>query len=146
MSLLDRLRGRGRRVTAQRRVIAEVLDGKHVHLTADEILRRARRRMPEISLATVYNTVNALVALGEVQPVDVGGRVRYDPNVGAAHHHLVCLTCGTVRDVYPRGRLSLPKGERGGYRLVGQDVVFKGYCPRCAGAQARGRPGHTWRP
>ncbi|TDC65022.1 Fur family transcriptional regulator, partial [Streptomyces hainanensis] len=79
--LLQRLRGRGWRLTAQRRVIAEVLDGEHVHFTADEVHARATERLPEISRASVYNTLGELVALGEVIEVTTDGRAkRYDPN------------------------------------------------------------------
>ena len=56
----------------QRRVIAEAMGGDHVHLTAERVLERARRRLPEVSLATVYNTLNELVSMGEVQQVDAG--------------------------------------------------------------------------
>src|SRR3954452_10143328 len=97
--LLRRLRGRGWRLTAQRRVVAEVLDGDHVHYTADEVHARAAERLPEISRATVYNTLGELVALGEVREVTVAGRAkRYDPNADDAHHHLVCTTCSRILD------------------------------------------------
>jgi Fur family ferric uptake transcriptional regulator len=140
-TLLERLRRRrGWRLTAQRRVVAEVLDGEHVHLTPDEVLQRARQRLPEISLATVYNALNELVALGEVRVVETGrGRVRYDPNVDRPHDHLVCLGCGALRDVYPRGRLSLPPSQRFGHRVVGRETTFKGYCRRCAPRARRER-------
>lgn len=100
--LLERLRGRGWRMTSQRRVVAEVLDGDHVHFTADEVHVRAAQRLPEISRATVYNTLGELVALGEVIEVTTDGRAkRYDPNAHHPHQHLICSGCGTVRDVHP---------------------------------------------
>ena len=135
-SLLDRLRARRWRLTPQRRVIAEVLRGDHVHLTAEEVLARARKRLPEVSLATVYNTLNELVSMGEVQQVDAGGRpTRYDPNTEDGHHHLVCLKCGDLRDVHPRGldALELPRSQRFGYRIVNREVLFQGYCRDCGG-------------
>jgi Fur family ferric uptake transcriptional regulator len=134
--LLDRLRARGWRLTPQRRVIAEVMGGDHVHLTADEVLTRARERLPEISLATVYNTLNELVSMGEVQPVDAGGGpTRYDPNTEDDHHHLVCLNCGELRDVHPEGldALALPRSQLFGYRIVNREVLFHGYCRDCGG-------------
>src|SRR5437867_4944344 len=91
-------------MTPQRRVIAQVLEGEHVHLTAEEVFERARRLLPEISLATVYNTLNDLAAKGEVQQVAAGrGSTRYDPNTERRHHHLVCLRCGELHDVFPLG-------------------------------------------
>ena len=133
--LVDRLRDRGWRMTAQRRVVAEVLTGEHVHLTAEAVYTQAQARLPEISLATVYNTLNELVAIGEVLPIAVGdGPKRYDPKAASSEHqHLVCLGCGALRDVTPQGHdeLTLPDSERHGYRLVDVDIVFRGLCPVC---------------
>lgn len=132
--LLQRLRALHWRLTPQRRVIAEVMGGEHVHLTAEEVLERARERLPEVSLATVYNALNELVSMGEVQQVDAGaGPTRYDPNTEDGHHHLVCLKCGDLRDVHPQGldALELPRPQRFGYRIVNREVLFQGYCSDC---------------
>ncbi len=134
-SLLDRLRAREWRLTPQRRVVAEVLHGRHVHLSAEEVFARARRRLPQISLATVYNTLGELVAMGEVLEVRAGtGRVRYDPNVAYEHHHLVCEGCDALFDVKPDGLagLHLPPGERHDFRIDGVEVTFRGRCPQCS--------------
>ncbi|MEV0123671.1 Fur family transcriptional regulator [Streptomyces sp. NPDC050703] len=135
--LLERLRSRGWRMTAQRRAVAEVLDGEHVHLTADEVLARAAARLPEISRATVYNTLGELVALGEVNEVATAGRaMRYDPNAHRPHQHLACTGCGTIRDVHPTGDplAALPDTERFGYRVSGAEITYWGLCPDCARA------------
>jgi|SRR5450759_2830065 Fe2+ or Zn2+ uptake regulation protein len=132
--LIDRLRDRGWRLSAQRRVVAEVLVGEHVHLTADDVHARAQAVLPEISLATVYNTLNELVAMGEVLQVAAGpGPKRYDPNSTTAHHHLVCVDCGAIRDVSPSGQndLTLPQVERHGFDLLDVNIVFRGVCPDC---------------
>ncbi|MEU1040748.1 Fur family transcriptional regulator [Streptomyces sp. NPDC005551] len=133
--LLERLRGRGWRMTSQRRVVAEVLDGDHVHLTADEVHARAVRRLPEISRATVYNALGELVSLGEVVEVSTDGRAkRYDPNARHPHHHLVCSGCGTIRDVHPTGSplADLPEAERFGFTVSEVAVTYRGLCPSCA--------------
>lgn len=141
--LLRRLRARGWRLTAQRRVIAEVLDGEHVHYTADEVHARAVELLPEISRASVYNTLGELVALGEVTEVNTDGRVRrYDPNAHEAHQHLVCSGCGAIRDV----RLTddplsaLPEGERFGFQVAQATVTYYGRCPECVAANAAPGP------
>jgi Fe2+ or Zn2+ uptake regulation protein len=134
MDLLTRLRARDDwRLTAQRRVVAEVLRGDHVHLTAEAVHEHARERLPEISLATVYNTLNELVAMGEVLEVAVGdGPKRYDPNVEVRHHHLRCVRCNELLDVRATdGRPKLPAGEDHGYEIVDVDVIFRGVCPAC---------------
>ncbi|MET7359946.1 Fur family transcriptional regulator [Streptomyces sp. NPDC005562] len=133
--LLQRLRERGWRMTAQRRVVAEVLAGEHVHLTADEVLAQATRRLPEISRATVYNTLGELVTLGEVAEVATDGRAkRYDPNAHHPHQHLVCSGCGAIRDVHPDGDplAALPTAERYGFTVAVAEVTFRGRCPDCA--------------
>jgi len=115
-------------------VVADVLTGQHVHLTADAVHSRARALLPEISLATVYNTLNELVDMGEVLEISTGdGPKRYDPNTTAAHHHLYCVECGALRDVNPAGtdRLKLPGGQQHGFELLDVDIVFRGRCPDC---------------
>ncbi|WP_035850883.1 Fur family transcriptional regulator [Kitasatospora azatica] len=133
--LLERLRRRGWRMTSQRRVVAEVLDGDHVHLTADEVHARAAQRLPEISRATVYNTLGELVSIGEVTEVSTDGRAkRYDPNAHRPHQHLVCSGCGAIRDVHPNGDplADLPTEERFGFSVSGVEVTYRGLCPSCA--------------
>ncbi|MET7493052.1 transcriptional repressor [Streptomyces sp900116325] len=137
--LLERLRLRGRdwRMTSQRRVVAEVLDGEHVHLTADEVHARAVQRLPEISRATVYNALGELVALGEVLEFSTDGRAkRYDPNAQHPHQHLVCSGCGIIRDVHPTGNplTDLPAEERFGFTVSKVEVTYRGLCPSCARA------------
>jgi Fur family transcriptional regulator, stress-responsive regulator len=131
--LLTRLRDRGWRLTAQRRVIAETLSGDHVHLTADAVLAAARARLPEVGRATVYATLRELVELGEVEEVTTDrGPVRYDPNVEEAHHHLVCSGCNRVLDV----AVAVPElqaEQRQGFTVEDVEVVFRGRCPACAG-------------
>jgi Fur family transcriptional regulator, stress-responsive regulator len=132
--LIDRLRDRGWRLTAQRRVIAEVMTGEHVHMAADEVFEAARAALPEVSLATVYNTLNELVALGEVvELTHADGRKRYDPNVAVRHHHLVCVDCGRMLDVAaddPR----LPADQSHGFEVLAVEVTFRARCPDCARA------------
>ncbi|MCF3102812.1 transcriptional repressor [Streptomyces roseoverticillatus] len=135
--LLERLRGRGWRLTSQRRVVAEVLDGDHVHYTADEVHAKAAELLPEISRATVYNTLGELVSLGEIMEVSTDGRAkRYDPNAHHAHQHLVCSQCGTIRDVHPTGDLlaGLPAEERFGFQVAAVEVTYRGVCPGCSTA------------
>ncbi|MCY0941834.1 MULTISPECIES: Fur family transcriptional regulator [Streptomyces] len=132
--LLERLRGRGWRMTAQRRVVAEVLEGDHVHLTADEVHALAVLRLPEISRATVYNALGELVSLGEVAEVSTDGRAkRYDPNAHHPHEHLVCSRCGLIRDVRPTGDplADLPAEGRFGFAVSGAEVTYRGLCPAC---------------
>jgi Fe2+ or Zn2+ uptake regulation protein len=128
------VRDRGWRLTPQRRAVAEVLDGEHVHLTAEVVHDRAQAQLPEISLATVYNTLNELVAMGEVLEVPAAnGAKRYDPNAHRPHHHLVCTGCGELWDVFAAGggEQGLSERERRGFRITDVQIVFRGLCPGC---------------
>jgi Fur family ferric uptake transcriptional regulator len=132
--LLSRLRTRNWRLSPQRRVVAEVLVGDHVHFSAEEVHDLARERLPEISIATVYNTLNELVAMGELLEVDVvDGPKRYDPNVAAKHDHLVCDNCHAIRDVPRSGRPpAIAENARAGYLVTAVEVTYRGLCPTCA--------------
>ncbi|MFI1578467.1 Fur family transcriptional regulator [Embleya sp. NPDC020630] len=133
-NLPERLRKRGWRLTAQRRVVAEVLTGNHVHPTADEVHTLASRQLPEISRATVYNTLNDLVTLGEIREVTTSARAkRYDPNAHHPHHHLICTTCGTIRDISPTipPPPTLTAAETLGFTITRTEVTFHGLCPTC---------------
>jgi Fur family transcriptional regulator, stress-responsive regulator len=134
--LVVRLRNRAWRLTAQRRVIAETMTGEHMHLTADEVLERARAALPEVSRATVYNTLHELVGMGELlETTHADGRKRYDPNVEERHHHLVCVDCGQMLDVHADDP-DLSDDQRHGFELLDIQVTFRARCPDCVRAQA----------
>lgn len=120
-------------MTPQRQAVAQVLEGENVHLSAEVVYSRARRIRPDISMATVYNTLNELAAMGEILEVAAGsGPKRYDPNIHIAHHHLVCTSCGELHDVkIPDRAPTLASNERHGFVMTGMTMVFQGLCPRC---------------
>ncbi len=133
--LPERLRARGWRITPQRRAVIQALDGEHVHLSAEQVHGAARRVVPEVSLATVYNTLNELVGMGEISEIHLAdGTARYDPKTGPDHHHLLCDRCGLTFDVEPAGvgGLSLPRSQRYGMTIDTVEVVFRGRCSNCA--------------
>jgi Fe2+ or Zn2+ uptake regulation protein len=131
--LCEQLKARGRRVTPQRRAIIQVLLDDHSHPTAEQVFTHVRGEMPNISPATVYNTLHELVEMGALLELDLGlGERRYDVTT-TDHAHLVCLTCGRVEDVpYDFNTLTLPSKHAHGFEVVDHSVVFRGYCPACA--------------
>jgi len=130
--LCRRFRSLGLKVTPQRRHIFQVLEGNGTHPSADEVYDKVKVSMPDISLATVYNTLRELVELGEVRSLDLGeGRSRYDPDT-ANHHHLTCVRCRGVVDVaFDTLALELAPEQRHGHRILGADVTYYGVCPAC---------------
>ncbi len=136
--LTTMFREHGLRVTPQRQAVFGLLHGNRSHPTVDSLYDAARRSMPTISRRTVYQTVHDLEALGEVELLDVGtGSRRVDPNVETEHHHLVCRTCGEVRDVPAAGRPSLPSRAGKGFTITSVDVIFRGTCEACSSTGAR---------
>jgi Fe2+ or Zn2+ uptake regulation protein len=131
-------RRQGRKVTAQRLCIFDVLQGDVTHPTAEAVHAAAQRRVGAISLKTVYQTLNDLAALGEIAALDLGtGTVRFDPNVESGHHHLVCRTCGKVRDLHVDfSGLRVPRGSEDGFDVGEAEVLFRGVCAECR----RGQP------
>jgi Fur family ferric uptake transcriptional regulator len=100
--LVDRLRGRGLRLTGQRRLLAEMLDRAEQHLDAEALYRRARAKDPAIHRATVYRTLNLLKSQGLVDELDLmhvaGDRHYYEVRPSVFHIHLVCTSCGAVQE------------------------------------------------
>jgi Fe2+ or Zn2+ uptake regulation protein len=90
---------RGIRPTAQRIAVASMVLEAGEHQTAERLVERVHTRVPHISRATVYNTLNLLVKKGLVRPKMIsGGTVVYDPNL-EPHHHFVDETTGKVTDL-----------------------------------------------
>jgi Fe2+ or Zn2+ uptake regulation protein len=137
MQTADELTGlfrtQGLRVTPQRQAIFRLLHGNDRHPTVDSLYDAARLEMPTISLKTVYQTVHDLEALGQVTLLDLGtGSVRVDPNVEADHQHLVCSSCGLVRDVPLAEEPRLPARYRRDFRADAVQVIFRGVCEQCS--------------
>jgi Fe2+ or Zn2+ uptake regulation protein len=130
-------RARGRKVTAQRQCIFRVLQGDETHPTAESVHAVARSKVETISLKTVYQTLNELAALGEIAALDLGtGTTRFDPNVERLHHHLVCRSCGKVRDLHVDFTgISVPPGADEGFEVGEAEVVFRGWCTQCRDSQ-----------
>jgi Fur family transcriptional regulator, peroxide stress response regulator len=131
--LTDIFRERGLRVTPQRQMIFGLLQANHSHPTVEALYERAQAEMPTMSLKTVYQTVHDLEALGEVTVLDLGtGALRVDPNVEDEHHHLVCSSCGRVRDLPVEfDGLRVPKSLRRDFTIDAVQVIFRGHCDDC---------------
>ena len=95
----QRLAAKGIRLTKQREEVLGILLQKRDHPTAAEVFLRAKRHMASISLATVYNCLEALVQSGLVKQVNLDrAPTRYCANL-LEHSHFFCERCGSVFDV-----------------------------------------------
>jgi Fe2+ or Zn2+ uptake regulation protein len=131
--LTELFREQGLRVTPQRQCIFRLLEGNDRHPSAEWVYRQARTEMPTISLKTVYQTLNDLASMGEIQVLDLGtGSARFDPNVGH-HHHLVCERCGRTQDVQVDvSGLKLAPRQRRDFTVGSAEIVFRGVCSNCS--------------
>ena len=125
-------RERGLKVTPQRQLLFRVLHGNMTHPTAEALFATASELMPGISLRTVYQTLNDLAAMGELQQLELGtGSARFDPTVDP-HHHLVCEACGRVSDLHAEFTdVRVPAGAGAGFQVSSTEVVFRGRCREC---------------
>lgn len=122
---------RGFKRTPQRLSILEHLDGNTSHPSADDIYKVVARKNPCMSFATVYNTLNTLVAAGAVRELTIDPeRKRYDPDT-SAHHHLICLGCKKVVDIPGDIPVDVPRGVAKDFTITGNHVEFYGVCAPC---------------
>lgn len=137
--LVSTFRAQGRKITPQRQLLFQLLHDNDEHPTADALYTAASTKMPGISLRTVYQTLNELAEMGELQLIDVGiGATRFDPNVGD-HHHVVCDECGEVRDVHVKGVAQLKPTGVEEFTVSDVGVLFHGTCKKCSTRPGRSR-------
>lgn len=123
----------GHRLTPQRREVYNVLLEDRDHPTATEVFLRAKKRVPTISLATVYNCLETLVECGLAKQVNVEREAtRYCPNL-SEHGHFVCDSCGIVSDipVAKGGSLTQFLKVPTGFSVNHSEITLRGTCPAC---------------
>lgn len=132
-----------KRTTRQREAVLTALQGDHTHPFAHEIYRRVHKKLPRISLATVYRNLHSLVEEGKIRTLLLGEQVaRFDPET-SEHDHFICERCGRVIDLFlPRVRcIDLTSLTKDGYVVTTHDLTVHGVCPRCWGRRRSfGRP------
>ncbi len=133
-TLIQQFKRHNYKMTPQRRAIIEIIAGcTSQHPTAEQIHERVAEQMPDVSLATVYNTLAKLVEMRQVYELNLGQTTRRYELSRDEHAHLVCLTCGEVEDVSADfGRLRSLFSLRNGFRATRYDVTVLGYCSSCA--------------
>jgi len=130
--LVQKFKQHGYKMTPQRRAILEVLTGNTHHPTAEQIHGLVKERMPDISLATVYNTLHELTDMEELCELDVGHGVRRYQISWGDHAHWVCLGCRRIENVpgdCEKLKLLFQCGE--GFCPVRYAVTIYGYCADC---------------
>lgn len=129
------------RNTRQREVVLQLIRSTMDHPTAEWVYRRARRRLPRISLGTVYRNLKQLAEAGMIREIQAGGQaLRFDGNTGP-HHHVRCLGCGRIEDLdVPLDTRREQEAARAlDFQVLAHHVEVQGLCPAC-------RPGPADRP
>lgn len=130
------------RMTRQRKAILEELRKVNTHPAADEIYEMVKKRLPRISLGTVYRNLERLVSLNLIRKLDAGsGPNRYDGRV-ENHYHVRCVRCGRVEDINVECRPEIERiaKENSDYEIVGHVLEFTGLCPMCREGEFESRP------
>ena len=131
--LTERLASRGLRSTSQREHVYGVLLQERDHPTAEQVFMRTKKALPDISMATVYNCLDALVKCRLVREVNLDRMARrYCPNM-REHHHFYCDECGGAYDIdlspdAPKPAIPVPNG----FRPTRYEITIRGSCPRCS--------------
>jgi Fur family peroxide stress response transcriptional regulator len=128
--------GAGKALTPQRQAVLRVVAESEEHLTANEIFEAARRALPSISFATVYNSLKYLKGAGLVREINFGkGSSRYDRET-ARHDHAVCSRCGKLVDfdLAETPRLTRAAARRSRFKPESIHLTLVGVCPDCQSA------------
>ena len=130
----------GIKLTHQRLEIFRELARTEEHPDAETLFRALKRRMPTVSLDTVYRTLWLLRDLGLVTTLGPNrDAVRFDVNLDQ-HHHYVCVRCGLVRDFTSEelNALRVPDSVNEFGSIVGAQVEIRGLCASCQRDRRRG--------
>ena len=124
----------GLAVTHQRQVIYEAVIASHGHHSPESVYAAVKRRIPSISLATVYNNLRLFIESGLLREVTPhAATLRVDGNL-EPHHHLVCSRCKMVQDI-DADFVDFKKLSRKvlkGFDLTQPVVEVFGLCRRCS--------------
>lgn len=127
------------RMTHQRQVILEEIRKVNTHPTADEVYDMVRKRLPRISLGTVYRNLEILSTRGLIQKVGpLSSQMRFDGNT-KSHYHIRCNCCGRVEDAPIESMDDIENAVRNvsDYSIIGHRLEFIGICPEC---RRKGKP------
>jgi len=138
----QRFREKGLKLTPQRYAIYEMMIHTDSHPTVEDIYHAVQPMFPMLSLNTVYYTLTSLKKAGLIADVPVQeGAARFDANMDR-HHHLVCLKCRKIEDLYDDAldQLKISAKSTNGYLVESHRVEFRGYCSECRTPRRRSKP------
>lgn len=138
----SQLQRAGFKMTPQREALVQVLiQHKTAHLSAEELFMLLKRSHPDIGLATVYRTLEILTQLTIVKKIVFeDGIARYDlkrKETGHFHHHLFCVKCGEIEEVFEDLLFDIEKKIETDYHfnIMDHRLTFHGVCKICQFAE-----------
>jgi len=130
-------RSRGVRVTAQRFAVYKALADDLAHPTAESLYDRLRNRLPGLSFATIYRTLQFFENEKLIRKVSSPGAIgRFDANV-YPHQHLVCRVCGSLEDISIPELHSAPIPNVSGFTVEELDIRLVGRRQACSSSQSK---------
>lgn len=125
--------GKQARNTRQLQVIWAAIQHDKSHPTADQVYEKVRRKLPNISLGTVYRNLQKLVAENRLQVLILGRSQHFDPLV-ERHQHFICEQCDQVYDVLldHQREIKPAKLPHEGFKVTSHHTAFYGTCKHCA--------------
>lgn len=139
----DSLREKGVRLTRQRQILLDLIDGSGKHLDAEELFRLAQAQDPKLNRVTVYRTLKMLKHSGLVDELDLmhygGDQHYYETRLKQEHAHIICLRCGKVEEFFgePLARLRKQVESHFGFEILITRTEIGGYCSHCQVLRAR---------
>ena len=122
-------------LTRQREVVLQVVSEAEHHPTAAEVFEQARKLLPTISYATVYNSLRHLKEAGLILEITFGNAAsRYDGET-SRHDHAVCTCCGKLVDFDLTETVELMRvaARRTRFKPETIHLTLLGLCPDCRG-------------
>jgi Fur family transcriptional regulator, peroxide stress response regulator len=127
------LKCKGVKLTHQRMIIFQEVSESIEHPNAESVYKSVRKKLPMVSLDTVYRTLWMLQDLGLIHILGGRDRVRFDGNM-KPHHHFVCNECGLMRDFHSEefSRLKIPKEIKDLGNGETMHIEIRGTCAECS--------------
>ena len=121
------------RTTKQLQMIWDSVKDDKSHPTADQIYERVRKKLPSISLGTVYRNLQKLVVQKKLQVLMRGRSQHFDPLV-ERHQHFICELCDRVYDVVLESQKEIKPAKlpHEGFKVTSHQVSFYGICKHCS--------------
>ena len=121
-------------MSRQKKLVYDIVAATMSHPTADWVYEQARKKLPRISLGTVYRNLKQLTAEGLLLEITTSrGASRYDANL-TKHSHLRCARCNRLEDLAQNEIEFIPKSRLRRYQILEFRIEFLGICPACRSA------------